>query len=148
MTSFFQILLGIVLVYLTISRPDIAYVVRVLRQFVSALRSTHYAALVRVLRYLRDSLTRSLFFSASSSLVLRAYSDADWAGDATDRRSTTGFCVFLGDSLISWKSKKQKTVALSTAEAEYGAMSSTAKEVIWLRLCPLLPRRSFGFDSF
>ena len=89
------------LVYLTISRPDIAYAVRVLSQFVSAPRSTHYAALLRVLRYFRGSLTRSLFFSASSSLELQAYSDTDWAGDSSDRRSTTGFCIFLGDSLVS-----------------------------------------------
>ena len=67
-----------------------------------------------------------MFFSASS-LELRTYSDADWAGD------TTGFCVFLGDSLISWKSKKQKEVALSTTEAEYIDMSATAREVVWLR---------------
>ncbi|XP_039146894.1 uncharacterized mitochondrial protein AtMg00810-like [Dioscorea cayenensis subsp. rotundata] len=120
------------LVYLTITRPDIAYVVRVLIQFVSAPRSTHYAALLRVLRYLRGTISRSLLFSATSSLELRAYCDVDWAGDASDRRSTTGFCIFFGDSLISWKSKKQSTVAFSTTEAEYGAMSSTAKEVLWL----------------
>ena len=110
MASFFQILLGtvrlLVFVYLTISRPDIAYVVRVLSQFVSAPRSTHYAALLRVLRYLRGSLTHSLFFSASSSLELHAYSNADWAGDSTDRKSTTSFCIFLGNSFISWKNKK------------------------------------------
>ena len=81
------------------------------------------------------ALTRS-FFSASSSLEFRAYSDLDWADDSTNRRSTTDFCVFLGDSLISWKSKKQE-VALSTTEAEYIAMSVTAREVVWLR--QLLP---------
>ena len=88
------------LVYLTITRPDISYVVRVLSQFVSAPRSAHYAVLLRVLRFLRGTLTRSLFFSASS-LELRVYSDSYWADDSTDRRSTTGFYVFLGDSLVS-----------------------------------------------
>ena len=86
------------LVYLTITRSDISYAACVLSQFVSA-RSTHYAAMLRVLRFLRGTLTQSLFFSASS-LKLRAYSDSDWAGDSTDRRSTTGFCVFLGDSYL------------------------------------------------
>ena len=90
-----------VLVYLTISRSDIIYAVRVLSRFVSAPHSTYYAALLCVLCYLCGTITHSLFFSASSSLELRAYSDADWAGDSTDRQFTTSFCVFLGDSLVS-----------------------------------------------
>ena len=89
------------LVYLTISWPNIAYVVRVLSQFVSAPRSTHYDALLRVLRYLRDTITCFLFFSTSSSLELQTYFDADWAGDSSDRRSTTSLCIFLNDSLVS-----------------------------------------------
>ena len=81
------------LVYLTITLPDISYIVRVLSQFVSAPRSTHYAALLCVLRFLRGTLTRLLFFS-TSSLKFRAYSDSNWAGDSTDRRSTTGLCFY------------------------------------------------------
>lgn len=93
------------LVYLTISQLDIAYVVRVLSQFVSAPRSTHYITLLQVLHYLCGTITQSLFFSATSFLELCSYSDADWAGDFTYQRSTIGFCVYLGDSFIYWKSK-------------------------------------------
>jgi len=121
------------LVYLTITRPDVAYVVHVLSQFVSAPTSVHYAHLLRVLRYLRATPGRGLFFSSSSSLQLSAYSDATWASDPSDRRSVTGFCLFLGSSLLTWKSKKQTGVSRSSTEAELRAMASTAEEIIWLR---------------
>ena len=121
------------LVYLTITRPDIAYAVHIVSQFVAAPTCTHWAAVVRILRYLRGTMFRSLLLSSTSTLELRAYSDASYARNSTDRRSVTGFCVFLGDSLISWKSKKQSVVSLSSTEAEYRAMASTSKEIIWLR---------------
>ncbi|KAI3769398.1 hypothetical protein L6452_00500 [Arctium lappa] len=121
------------LVYLTITQPDIAYAVHIVSQFVAAPTSTHWTAVVRILRYLRGTMFRSLLLSSTSSLELRAYSDAAYARNPTDRRSVTCFCVFLGDSLISWKSKKQSVVSLSSTEAEYRAMASTSKEIIWLR---------------
>lgn len=121
------------LVYLTITRPDIAHAVHVVSQFVTSPTTVHWAAVLRILRYLRGTRFQSLLFSSSSSLELRAYSDADWAGDPTDRKSVTGFCIFLGDSLISWKSKKQDVVAVSSTEAEYRAMALTTREIVWLR---------------
>ena len=118
------------LVYLTITRPDVAYAVHVLSQFVSAPTSVHYAHLLRVLRYLRATPGRGLFFSSRSSLQLSAFSDATWASDPSDRRSVTGFCLFLGSSLLTWKSKKQTGVSRSSTEAELRAMASTAEEII------------------
>uniref|UniRef100_A0A2N9EJL0 CCHC-type domain-containing protein n=1 Tax=Fagus sylvatica TaxID=28930 RepID=A0A2N9EJL0_FAGSY len=91
------------LVYLTVTRPDIAHAVHLVSQFLSAPHSTHYAAVLHILRYIKGTMFHGLHFSAHSTLDLCAYSDADWAGDPTDRRSTTGFCFFLGDSLISWR---------------------------------------------
>lgn len=121
------------LVYLTVTRPDIAYAVHIVSQFMSAPRSTHFAAVLRILRYIKGTLFHGLHFSAHSSLHLTAYSDADCMGDPTDRRSTTGFCFFLGNSLISWRSKKQSLNSRSTTEAEYRAIADTAQELIWLR---------------
>jgi len=121
------------LVYLTITRPDIAYVVHIVSSFVASPTTVHWAAVLRILRYLQGIVFQSLLLSSTSSLELRAYSNADHGSDLTDRKSVTGFCIFLGDSLISWKSKKQSIVSQSSTEAEYRAMASTTKEIVWLR---------------
>ncbi|XP_022679643.1 uncharacterized protein LOC101752932 isoform X1 [Setaria italica] len=109
------------LVYLTATRPDIAYAIHILTQFVSAPTTVHYAHLLRVLRYLWGTISQRLFYTASSWPVLHAYSDAIWASDHTDRRSVTGYCIFLGDSPIAWKSKRQTAVSRSSTEAELRA---------------------------
>ena len=121
------------LVYLTITRSDITFVVHVLSQFVSAPTSVHYAHLLCVLRYLRTTLTHGFFFSSNSYLQLQAYSDATWVSDHVDRRFVNDFCLFLDSSLIAWKSKKQTGVSRSSTEAELRAMVTAAEEIVWLR---------------
>ncbi|RVW81703.1 Retrovirus-related Pol polyprotein from transposon RE1 [Vitis vinifera] len=121
------------LIYLTITRPDITYSVHVLSRFMHAPRRPHMEAVLRVLRYLKNSPGQGLFFPSQNDLSLRAFSDSDWAGCPISRRSTTGYCVFLGSSLISWRTKRQKTASLSSAETEYRAMAGTCCELSWLR---------------
>ncbi|WKA00002.1 hypothetical protein VitviT2T_018399 [Vitis vinifera] len=94
------------LIYLTTTRPDISYVVHQVNQFMTSPRHFHLAVVRRIIRYLRGLPTRGLFFPTGSSLQLVAYSDADWVGCPDTRRSTTGWCMFLGDALISWRCKK------------------------------------------
>ena len=115
------------------TRPDISHTVHILSQFVSAPTSVHYGHLLRVLRYLRGTASRCLFYSRQSTLQLQAYSDATWASSPDDRHSVSGFCVFLGSSLIAWKSKKQTIVASSSVEAELRALAATIRELIWIR---------------
>ncbi|AQK68041.1 putative tRNA (guanine(26)-N(2))-dimethyltransferase 2 [Zea mays] len=121
------------LVYLTITRPDIAHAVHMLSQFVSTPTSVHYGHLLRVLRYLRGTRSRCLLYASDSPLQLHAYSDATWASDPVDRCSTTGYCILLGSSPIAWKSKKQAAISRSSAEAELRALATTTAEIIWLR---------------
>ena len=88
---------------------------------------------MHILRYQKGTLFYGLFYLVQSPLVLRVFSDVDWAGDPTDRRSTTGYCFLLGSSLISWRSKQQTFVAHSNIEAEYRAFANTTFELLWLR---------------
>ena len=121
------------LVYLIVTRPDISYDVHQVSQYLSAPRSTHYAVVLRILRYLKGTLFHGFFYSAQSPLILHAFSDANWVGNPTNRRSTTNYCFLLGSSLIFWRSKKQTHVACSNIEAEYRALANTTSELLWLR---------------
>ena len=98
--SLYRCLVGS-LVYLTVTRPNIFYTVHQMSQYLFAPRSTYYAAVLRILRYLKDTLFHGLFYSAQSPLILHAFYDADWAEDPTDFRSTTDYCSLFGSSLIS-----------------------------------------------
>lgn len=120
------------LLYLNTTRPDITFITQQLSQFLSKPTHTHHNAALRVLRYLKGCPGKGLFFPRSSSLHLQGFSDADWAGCIETRRSISGQCFFLGNSLISWRTKKQMTVSRSSSEAEYRALASAACEMQWL----------------
>ncbi|CAN1217084.1 Retrovirus-related Pol polyprotein from transposon TNT 1-94 [Linum perenne] len=120
------------LIYLCTTRPDIAFTVNYLSQFVSRPTDLHMAAAMRVIRYLKNAPATGLFFSASTEFKLQGFSDSDWAGCPDSRRSTTGYCVYLGNSIVSWKSKKQATISRSSAEAEYRALAAVGCEIQWL----------------
>ncbi|KAK6143486.1 hypothetical protein DH2020_023834 [Rehmannia glutinosa] len=119
------------LLYLNLTRPDVTYSVQQLSQFVNSPHSSHWDAAMHLLRYLKGSPSVGLFYSAHNSLHLEAYCDADWASCAESRNSLTGFCIFLGSCLVSWKTKKQTTVSRSSAEAEYRALGSSVCELQW-----------------
>ncbi|XP_024178279.1 uncharacterized mitochondrial protein AtMg00810-like [Rosa chinensis] len=119
--------------YLTITRPDIAFAVNMVSQFMSQPRVPHLIAAKRILRYAKGTLGHGLLFTSQRQPVtLSAYSDADWAGCPTTRRSTSGYLVFLGSNLISWCSKKQPTVARSSAESEYRYLAHACADTMWL----------------
>ncbi|KAK4410178.1 Retrovirus-related Pol polyprotein from transposon RE1 [Sesamum angolense] len=115
------------------SRPDISFAVQQLSQFIQHPRQPHWDAALHLVRYLKGTHTLGLFFASTSSLKLTAYSDSNWASCLDTRRSVSGYCVFLGDSLVSWKSNKQGTVSRSSAEAEYRSMGSVVCELLWAR---------------
>ena len=119
--------------YLTITRPDIAYVVQQVCLHMHAPRDVHLTMLKRILWYVKGTAHLGIQLHVISSPSITAYSDADWASCPDTRRSTLGFCVFLGSSLISWSSKRQTTVSRSSAEAEYRAIANVVSECSWLR---------------
>lgn len=125
------------LIYLsTCTRPDLSFVVSKLSQHFAEPTEQHWNTVKHVFRYLKGTADQELCFRRNDTerLGLRVYTDADWASDAKDRRSTSGYCVSLseGSSLISWKTRKQPTVALSTCEAEYMSLASAMQECIYL----------------
>ncbi|XP_047339545.1 uncharacterized mitochondrial protein AtMg00810-like [Impatiens glandulifera] len=118
------------LVYLNVTRINIAHTVHVVSQFVITPTIVHWAVVLCILSYIWGTQFHSLKFSSTYSLGLCAYFDADWVGDPTDRKSTTRYCIFLCDLLILWKSKKKDVISRSSIEVEYRAMALTTCEIV------------------
>ncbi|XP_062703498.1 uncharacterized protein LOC134285956 [Aedes albopictus] len=115
------------------SRPDICAAVNLLSRFQNAPTEEHWKALKRVVRYLQGTKDFSLVYSRTKNDPLIGYADADWGSDVNDRRSTSGFCFKIFDNTVTWVTRKQSTVSLSSTEAEYVSLSQAACEAIWLR---------------
>ena len=121
------------LIYLYTTRLDIAYSVNILSQFMHDSRINHLQLAHRVLRYLKGTIGYEIKFIKGEKLTLEVYIDADFANSRIDRKSITGMCTFLGGNLVSWKSKKQKYVSLSSAESEIIAIETGVKEALWIK---------------
>ncbi|XP_071727566.1 uncharacterized mitochondrial protein AtMg00810-like [Rutidosis leptorrhynchoides] len=119
--------------YLTFTRPDIVYAVQQICLFMHDPREPHLAALCKIIRYVQGTLDLGLQLYASYTTSLVAYSDADWAGCPSTRHSTSRYCVFLGNNLLSWSSKRQHTPSRSSAEAEYRGVANAVAETCWIR---------------
>jgi histone deacetylase 1/2 len=119
--------------YITLTRPDISLSVNKVCQFLHSPNIVYWTAVKRILRYLCGTVSVGLRFSKSDSMLVSAFSDADWAGCPDDRRSTGGFAVYLGSNLISWSAGKQATLSQSSTEAEYKPLANAIAEVIWIQ---------------
>ncbi|KAL9309176.1 putative RNA-directed DNA polymerase [Arabidopsis thaliana] len=121
------------LIYLTNTRPDICFAVNQVSQHMKVPMVYHWNMVERILRYLKGSSGQGIWMGKNSSTEIVGYCDADYAGDRGDRRSTTGYCTFIGGNLATWKTKKQKVVSCSSAESEYRAMRKLTNELTWLK---------------
>ncbi|XP_024030348.1 uncharacterized protein LOC112094217 [Morus notabilis] len=121
------------LIYLSHTRPDIAYSVGIVSQHMNNPSEDHLEAVNRILRYLKTTLGHGLFFKKSENRDVVLYTDASWAGELTNRRSTTGYCSYVWGNLVTWRSKKQAVVSRSSAESEYRALTLGICEGMWLQ---------------
>lgn len=119
--------------YLTITRPDIAYSVNKVCQYLQTPTSDHSSAVKRILRYLQHTRDMGLHIRRSSSSLVSAFTDSDWAGCSDDQRSTSGFAIYFGVNLISWSSHKQHIVSRSSMESEYKGLANATAEIVWIK---------------
>ncbi|GJS19383.1 hypothetical protein Tco_0448015 [Tanacetum coccineum] len=130
------------LMYITASRPDLVFVVCMCARYQAKPTKKHLEAIKRVFRYLRGTIHMGLWYPKDNAMALTAYADADHAGCQDTRRSTSGSAQFLGEKLVSWSSKKQRSTAISTTEAEYIAMSGCCAQILWMRS----QLKDYGFE--
>ena len=125
------------LLYLTTSRPDIMYSTCLCARYQAAPKASHVQAVKQIFRYLRGTKNLGIWYPAGNSskndFMLQAYSDSSYGGTKLERQSTSGGCQFLGNRLVSWSSRKQSCIALSTGEAEYIAAASCTSQVLWMK---------------
>lgn len=131
-TGRYQRLVG-KLIYLSHTRPDIAFPVSVVSQFMNKPNEEHMDAVYRILRYLKMTPGKGIFFKGGGNKGIEIYSDPDWAGSISGRKSTTGYCTYVLRTLVIWRSKKPSVVARSSAEAEYRALAQSICEGLWIK---------------
>ncbi|XP_075475834.1 secreted RxLR effector protein 161-like [Primulina tabacum] len=131
------------LLYLSASRPDIMFSVCLCARYQADPKVTHLKAVKRILRYISGTVDLGLWYTKETNTNLVGFSDADWAGNLDDRKSTMGRCFYLGNNLVSWYSKKQNCVSLSTAESEYVAAASCCSQLLWMNQMI----KDYGFNS-
>ena len=133
-TTRYQRLVGR-LIYLAHTRPDLAYALSVVSQYMHNPREQHMNAVMRILRYLKNAPGKGILFPKNvDHQSIEVYTNADWAGAVDDRRSTSGYFTFVGGNLVTWKSKKQNVIARSSAKTEFRGMTLGLCEALWLRL--------------
>ena len=121
------------LIYLSHTRPGIAYAVSVVSQFMHSLGEEHMEAVYWILRYLKSAPRRGLLFLKREIQKIKGYADSDWARNQTDRKSTSGYFMFIEGNLVTWRSKRQKVVTRSSAEANYRGMAQGVCELLWIK---------------
>ncbi|KAK6145332.1 hypothetical protein DH2020_022152 [Rehmannia glutinosa] len=130
-TTMYRQLVGS-LIYLTLTRPDISFSVGVMSRYMQNPKKTHLEAVRQILRYIKSTMDYGILYKRGGNCKVIGYCGADYGGDHDTRRSTTGYVFMLGSGAISWRSKRQPTVSLSTTEAEYRAATMAAQESTWL----------------
>jgi len=122
--------------YITVTRPELSYVVKKVCQFMANPMDSHWTAVKRILRYLKGSIHHGLHFKTAPSsqpFTIKALCDVDWASDPDDRRSTSGAVIYFGPNWVLWGSKKQQIVARSSTEAKYRSLAQAMTEVTWIQ---------------
>ena len=134
-SSLYRSMIGSLL-YLTASRPDISYSVGVCVRYQPNPKESNIIALKRIIKYVKATTDFGVWYSKNTNDVLAGYSDANWAGNVDDRKSTSGGCFYMGNNLISWMSKNQNSISLSTTEAKYNVVGSCCTQFLWMQKTP------------